>query len=178
MRQVYGIAAWLAALTIVAGVVLGCGSSSEPGGDGDRRASDGETAPDHVRAAVSNLEEAARERDAPRVCRLLFSTDFLPAPLRRHSELAHLGLASEDGAPLPQYDADQRRCFERFGQRGEFSAFRNMPEVSSVRIRRVEPTQEISAVATAIAQPSPGGYPARMTLVNFRGAWRFLFVTR
>lgn len=78
---------------------------------------------------------------------------------------------------MTRYDAHQRRCFRQFGQRGEFSAFRDMPELLSVRIRQVEPAQEITAVASATGRASSGD-PVRIPLVEFRGAWRLLFVTR
>ncbi len=152
MRHVEGIVARVATLVVVAGVVVGCGSSSEPDGDRDRHANDGRTAPDSVRVAIANLEEAAHEKDARGVCRLLFSTDFLPAAIRRQPELAHLELSFVEDAPLSQYDADQKRCFRQFGQLGEFDAFRDMPKVSSLHIRQLEPAQEITAVATATAR--------------------------
>ncbi len=167
----------LVAAVVVAGVVAACGSSSQSDRDGDRRAKRAVTEPRSARAVVAALEEAARDKDAPGVCRLLFSTDFLPASVRRHPELGHLELASEEGASLSQYDADQRRCFRQFGQRGEFSAFQDMPEVSIVRIRQINPTQQITAVASATARASTSGESVRIPLVKFRGAWRLLFVT-
>lgn len=119
---------------------------------------------DGVRTAIRELTEAAQRKDAAGVCQLLFSNVFLPRAVAREARVPE----GSPGTPA-DFETSQAECAKEMGKGGEFEALREEPRLSNIKIRKIKPTQEITALATA--------EPEELHFIKYRDKWRVLFIT-
>ena len=122
-----------------------------------------------VREAASDLAKAAQEKDAAEVCRLLFSSAFLPPAVAERA-----GVPPGSSGRTDDFHASQRECAEDLDE--ELQVFADEPALSRVRVREVPRTQGIDALASAIATYADGK-PQEVHFVKYEGEWRVLFVS-
>ena len=133
-------------------VVAGCASEEDP-----------------VRRAASDLARAAQQKEAAEVCRLLFSSAFLPPEVAERA-----GVPPGSPGSTAGFAASQDECGQELDE--ELEAFAYEPALSDIRVLAVPATQGVDAVASATAT-YPGTGPQPVHFVRYMGHWRVLFIS-
>ena len=142
----------LICLCLASGAAAGCGSEE-----------------DAIRATTSSIAEAAKERDAAEVCRLVFSSSFLPPAVADRAGVPE----GSPGRPA-DFEASQDECAKDLDE--ELKAFEKEPDLSDVEVRELRETQGIDAVASAAASFGDDE-PMEVHFVRYEGEWRLLFIS-